>query len=196
MSDCSTPSKLDAIKEALRKRRRAADIPATSDLGVYALYLSDPLALDTIEVDTSGLLYIGMTEDSLEVRNHFGHKDSAFSSPRRSLGAILKKELKLIAVPRGLGRSEKDMTHFRFADGGEKELTKWMVKHLEYGFSLLEHGIADVERELIECLRPPLNLDIWDNPQRKAIKRLRKECADEARDATPPPEEPWISLPR
>jgi hypothetical protein len=191
MSDCAAPNNLHDVKEALKKRYRAADIPATSDIGVYALYLSDPLALGTIEVDPSGLLYIGMTEDSLEVRDHFGHKDSAFSSPRRSLGAILKKELELTAIPRGLGRSAKDMTCYRFAGGGEKELSKWMVKHLECGFAVLEDSsVGDVERELIECLRPPLNLDKWDNPQKKTIKRLRRACADEARNAAPPAEQP------
>jgi hypothetical protein len=182
---------LGTIKNSLRKNRcSAAGIRPTSGVGVYALYLSHPHALGGIEVETSEPIYIGMTEDSLEARNHFGHRDSSFSSPRRSLGAILKGELGLTAVPRGSGKSAKDMTSFRFAGDGEKRLTNWMVRHLEYSFVVLEHGILDVERALIECLRPPLNLDKWKNGQKAAIKRLRKVCADEARRAAPQQEQP------
>lgn len=83
---------LSTIKTQLLGRLyRADDIPATPDTGVYALYLSDLHALEGIEVDPFGLLYVGMTEDSLEIRNHFAHKNSSFSSPRRSLGAIVDR---------------------------------------------------------------------------------------------------------
>ena len=190
MRDCDDPH-LRIIKDALRKNRcRAAEIQPTANVGIYALYLSDPSALGNIEVDSSGLLYVGMTEDSQEARNHFGHKESSFSSPRRSLGAILKKELGLTAIPRGSGKSATDMTHYRFAGDGEQRLTGWMTGHLEYSFVALQDGIPDVERVLIECLWPSLNLDKWKNPQRAAIKRLRQACADEARRAAPPQEHP------
>jgi hypothetical protein len=191
MSDSDAPHDLRTIKKALLKKRDpAADNPATSGTGVYALYLSDPHALDGIEVDPSGLLYIGMTEDSLEVRNHFVHKDSSFSSPRRSLGAVLKQKLALIAIPRGSGKSPKDMVNYRFAGDGEERLTTWMVDHMEYSFVVLKNGIGNVELELIKCLRPPLNLNKWRNPQKTAIMRLRKACADEARRAARPQEQP------
>jgi len=191
MSDCDAPHDLRTIKDALRENRcHAADIQPTAGVGVYALYLSDPHALGGIEVDSSGPLYVGMTEDSQEERNHFGHRDSSFSSPRRSLGAILKKERGLTAIPRGSGKSATDMTHYRFAGDGEQRLTGWMTGHLEYSFVALQDGIPDVERVLIECLWPSLNLDKWKNPQRAAIKRLRQTCADEARRAAPPQEHP------
>ena len=184
MSDCDAPYDLRTIKDALLERHDiAADIPDSP--GVYALYLTDPLALDGIQVDPTGLLYIGMTEDSLDVRNHFGHKDSSFSSPRRSLGAILKKELGLKAIPRGSGKSPKDMTCYRFAGDGEQKLTHWMTGHLEYSFVALHDGIPDVEQTLIECLRPPLNLTEWENHQKGTIMQLREACADEARSAAP-----------
>ena len=191
MSDRNAPHDLRTIKDALRENRcRAADIQPTAGVGVYALYLSDPHALGDIEVNSSGPLYVGMTEDSQEERNHFGHRDSSFSSPRRSLGAILKKERGLTAIPRGSGKSAKDMTCFRFAGDGEQRLTDWMVEHLEYSFVVLKDCIGDAERALIECLRPPLNLDKWKNPQRAAIKQLRRTCADEARRAATPQEHP------
>jgi hypothetical protein len=65
-----------------------------------------------------------------------------------------------------------------------------MVEHLEYSFVVLKDCIGDAERALIECLRPPLNLDKWKNPQRAAIKQLRRTCADEARRAATPQEHP------
>lgn len=105
------PNDLRTTKDALWANRcRAADIQFTSGTGVYALYLPDPHALSAIEVDSSGPLNVGMTEDSQDERNHFGHRDSSFSSPRRSLGAILKKDRELTAIPRGSGKSAKDMT--------------------------------------------------------------------------------------
>jgi hypothetical protein len=82
------------------------------------------------------------------------------------------------------------MTHFRFARDGEERLTTWMIEHLEYSSVVLVDDIGDVERALINCLRPPLNLDKWKNPQRAAIMRLRKVCADEARCPVAPPEQP------
>ena len=109
MSDSNVPQDLRTIMTALRKKRYRATV-------VYALYLSDRSVLDGIEVDPSGLLYIGMTDDSLEVRSHYGHKDSSFSSPRRSLGAILKHKLALIAIPRGSGQSAKDMGYGNSGD--------------------------------------------------------------------------------
>jgi hypothetical protein len=87
----------------------------------------------------------------------------------------------LIAIPRGSGKSAKDMVNYRFAGEGEERLTTWMVDHLEYSSVVLDTGIGNVERELIKCLRPPLNLNKWRNPQQAAIMRMRKACADEAR---------------
>lgn len=81
------------------------------------------------------------------------------------------------------------MLNYRFAGGGEERLTTWMVNHLEYSFVILRDGIENVERELIKCLRPPLNLNKWENPQKTTIERLRKACADEARRAAGPQEQ-------
>jgi hypothetical protein len=185
MSDSIAPNDLQSIKDALRKKRyRASDIPATSGSGVYALYLSDPHALSDIP---SGLLYIGMTYSSLEVRNHFIHADSSFSSPRRTLGAILKSKLGLHAIPRGSGRSAKDFTNYKFAAPGEDRLTAWMGEHLTYGFAVLENRVKEVEQELIACLQPAINLTDWPNPKRKPLKELRKVCRDEALQAASPP---------
>jgi hypothetical protein len=175
-------SAVDYFYSAAKHRCRSALWPIFTP--ALILYLPVPHALPGIDVDDPPApLYVGMTEDSLKARNHFGHKDSSFSSPRRSLGAILKQKLGLKAVPRGSGKSKTDMTNYRFAGVGEKSLTDWMVEHLEYSFVVLEDGFGDVERALIECLHPPLNLNKWKNPQGAKIMQLREACADEARGA-------------
>ena len=60
--------------------------------GVYAFHLSNPDALKQIRVEPSRLLYIGMAGSSLKNRNHLEHKNSASSTLRRSLGALLRAE--------------------------------------------------------------------------------------------------------
>jgi GIY-YIG catalytic domain-containing protein len=76
-----------------RRRYRAGDIPAVDGAGVYALFLAAPGALAGVSIEPLGLIYVGMTESSLEMRNHFAHRDSGFSTLRRSLGSLLKAEL-------------------------------------------------------------------------------------------------------
>ena len=108
------------------KRYRAKDIPIILKPGLYALYLNNQNELNSIRIGPSGLLYIGMTESSLDSRNHFEHDDSGFSSLRRSLGALLKRKLRLQAIPRAQGPSKTNLTNYRFTDAGERKLTKWM----------------------------------------------------------------------
>jgi hypothetical protein len=150
--------------------------------GVYALFLNDPRAFSTLGVDKNGLLYIGMTADNTGARDHFdpptGH--SGFSSPRRSIGALLKHELQLRACP-----GADNFGDFRFADGGELALTEWMKSHLRMNLVPIPRDrakIEQVERRLIANLKPPLNLKGWSNPQARTLNVLRKICRDEARD--------------
>jgi hypothetical protein len=122
-----------------------------------------------------------MTESSLNARNHFFHKDSSFSTFRRSLGALLKHRLELHARYRGQGNSDKSATHYQFGADGEERLTKWMQENLEYNFELVSENIRSREAELIMRLHPPLNLTKWPNKQvRKSLMELRKVCRDEA----------------
>jgi hypothetical protein len=162
------------------QRLRYSEIQPIPGAGVYAFSIDDPTALPPLYVGPTGLLYVGMTESSLEIRNHFFHKDSSFSSFRRSLGALLKQDLKLQAIRRGWGKSPKDMTHYRFAHPGEDELTTWMKNHLEYSYEVVSSYPPARERELISDLGPPLNLTLWPNPQKTLLMKLRKACRDEA----------------
>ena len=177
---------LFAVQAALQQPRyRASEIPATSSTGLYALYLIHPEALTGVKVDPLDPLYLGMTESSLEVRNHFQHVDSSFSSPRRSLGAILREKLELRAIPRGTGKTPKDMTNYRFLPPGEERLTEWMAEHLVYCFAVVKDDVPDAEKILIARLKPPLNLNGWRNPLRKQLMALRSQCRDQARKYSP-----------
>jgi hypothetical protein len=174
-----------AIKAQLLERRyNAGEIPAVDGAGVYAFFLLTPGTLAGVSIVSSGLIYLGMTDSSLDARNHFLHPHSGFSTLRRSLGALLKKELNLHARPRASGPSPTNVRNYRFGfddDGEEQRLTKWMKEHLAYGFVVVSHDTEKVERALIAELCPPLNLTGWRNPQGQSLRALRNICAEEAR---------------
>jgi hypothetical protein len=165
----------------LASRCRPAAIPAIDRPGLYALFLNDPAALKDLAVSPSGLLYVGASGSSLEARNHFTHADSGFSSPRRSLGALLKGKLGLRAIARGSGASPSNARNYRFTPDGEQCLTAWMMEHLDYAFTVVEREAEAVERCLIAGVEPPLNLTGWPNPQRRQLRHLRALCHAEAR---------------
>ena len=157
-----------------------ADLSPTRGAGVYALALRDLNGLPPVTPGRRGLLYIGMTEDSLEVRNHFDHLHSGFSTLRRSLGALLKDRLRLRAIPRAPGQSRTNVVSFRFEDAGERRLTDWMRAHLLVAQVPVEVGVRGAEAAVIAELEPPLNLTGWANPQRGLVKAARAACVREA----------------
>ena len=158
------------------KQYRHNKIPIVERPGVYAYHLIPPARLKQIEVEHSRPLYIGRTANLAE-RNHFEHKTSGFSTLRRSLGALLKDELKLQAIPRDSGKK----VYYKFTPRGEKRLTEWMKKNLRYSFEVVDGDVRARESELIEARKPPLNLLGWPNPQSKKIKDLREGCKLEAK---------------
>lgn len=160
-----------------------ADAPLISEPGLYAILLASLEALPTVVTGREGLLYLGMTDATLEARSHFAHRHSGFSTLRRSLGALLKDELNLRAVPRSAGSSASNFRNFRFTDDGEVALSDWMNRHLLLAQVPVLVGLAALEKDLIALLEPPLNLTGWPNPQRANLKALRSACADEARRA-------------
>ena len=177
------PPDLQAIKrELLVRRYLAGKIPRIDGRGIYAFFLTNPAALNGVAIDPSGLLYLGMTESSLDIRNHFTHMHSGFSTLRRSLGALLKQELHLHATPRAIGASPTNVRNYRFLDADEERLTTWMTNHLAYGFAIVENEVKLIERLLIRDMQPPLNLKGWSNPQRRHLRVLRDVCRDEARN--------------
>jgi hypothetical protein len=126
----------------LGPRYSAWSIPRSERSGVYAFFLTSSTTFCGIRLHASGLLYVGMTESSLDVRNHFTHERSGFSSLRRTLGAVLKQQLGLQAIPRGPGCSKTNIDNYRFSDSGERKLSKWMneVRCISKGCNPLRIG--------------------------------------------------------
>ncbi|GGH07550.1 MarR family transcriptional regulator [Silvibacterium dinghuense] len=160
--------------------------------GIYAVFLvtRDVLTVQagqgSISIPTEqGLLYIGMTADAAGRRNHFTAEHSGTSSPRRTLGALLQEELSLHAIPRGPQTDRHACTNYRFPDHEEIKLTQWMYKNLfvsHYPIDGSRQEIEHIEKQLLECKKPPLNLTgpARDKTLRLKIKQLRKACRDEA----------------
>lgn len=174
--------RLQAVQaELLERRFRPNEIPVHNGPGVYAFFVDEPAALPVICIPASGLLYLGMTASSLEVRNHFKHQHSGFSTLRRSLGAMLKLELQLQTLPRAPGALNTNVTSYRFQEEGEQRLMQWMAQRLTYGCVPLDQDVRAVEGLLILRLEPPLNLNGWSNPDRHVLMALRAACRDEAK---------------
>ena len=159
--------------EMLANRCHPEAAPAISLPGLYALFLNSGGFLGVILPAADGLLYVGMTDSSLEARNHFKHKSSGFSTLRRSLGAILRADLGLVPIPRSPGSTR---AHFKFDEDGEQRLSEWMAAHLDYAFVTVEGDRRTLEKQLILDRQPPLNLTDWRNPQSRNIKSLRALC--------------------
>ncbi len=161
-------------------RDSVENIPNIPAPGVYAIFAKDRTCLPNICLPSNGLAYIGKSND-LEQRNHFKAKHSGFHTLRRSIGAILKVELALTAMPRSSGQSDTNYKNYRFSDEGELRLTNWMLSNLEYSIHPFDGDVGQLEEELILELEPALNLTIWSNPQKKTIQALRNACKAEAK---------------
>ena len=182
----SVDQDLATIEEALVNSRApigSLSPPQTS--GVYAFFLTDITALVPFVPGREGLLYVGTSGDlaTREFDNHFNSTGTGFSTLRRSLGAILKEQLRLTAIRRGPGPSSSNVTNYRFAFDGEERLTRWMQNALVVGICPIAEA-EPTERQLIQRLQPPLNLQGWRNPNAAAIRELRRTCAKEAREGS------------
>ena len=164
----------------LEHRCSVAKMTSLSGAGVYAYFIADPPMLPDILVPENEIIYVGMTEDGLDARNHVNHDHSGFSSFRRSLGAIIKENLDLKALPRSSGASRSNLRCYRFTEQGEAALTEWMKENLLCAQVEVAEDVSECERGLIATLQPPLNLKGWPNPQASAIKALRAACVREA----------------
>lgn len=182
---------MDIVKALLDSRNAISETPTTSnETGIYAIYAKHRDCLPGIDVPETGVIYVGMTEDSLASRNHFLAKKSGFHSPRRSLGAILKQELELEAVPRSPGLSPKNYDCYSFSGDGEQRLSAWMGQNLDYAVVELNSCLRTIEKTVISEMQPPLNLTGWLNLQKRHIMDLRSACKAEAKAARSRPNRP------
>jgi len=178
-SEAATPAA--ALAETLVARRRSpSTVPLPEVPGVYVLFLRSGATLPIEMEHSARVLYVGMTESSLELRDHFTAPSSGFSTIRRSLGALLKDDLTLSATRRGPGPSRSNITNYCFDTSGEQRLSDWMRRSLDVAVYPISDDVRSLEASLINHLRPPLNLTGWKNPQRRIVMALRKACANEA----------------
>lgn len=167
---------MDTADDLLARVAPMALMPELRGRGVYLFCLRERHALPGIEVGAEGVVYVGMTEKSLLIRNHFLHAHSGGSTLRRSLGALLREELKLEPIRRD--SKPENASKFRFTDDGEIRLTEWMKTSLLAAQTEIFGNVRSRETALIREWEPPLNLTKWTNPQKTAVSAKRKACAD------------------
>lgn len=166
------------------KQIKEADLP--NEAGCYIL-LVDLKGIQHLQFPSkSGLsvLYVGKAENSIQgrvLKTHLVSNRSGSSTLRRSLGAMLHKQLNLTPLPRSSKNDDKKrFTNYKFDSEGEITLTKWIKTHV-YVIAVPSKTPKASEDQLIAELSPPLNLTKWPNPYGKMIKDQRKMCAESAK---------------
>lgn len=171
------------IVATLRQSKASLDrLVVPSSAGVYVFFLVPGSRLGPFKPLPDQPIYVGATShlNEREHEHHFSGRHTGFSSPRRSIGSILREELRLNAIPRAPGPAESNVRNFRYQPHDEQRLSSWMRENL----LVAVHPCPDpfsLEDDLIAALCPILNLTKCANPYSAEIKRLRKICADEAR---------------
>ena len=164
--------------------------------GVYCWKLSEKSKFNGFENDENNrIIYTGKANKYIADRFYANHLSyyANFSTLRRSIGAVLKEELSLKALPRLRNDgSVNSYTNFCFAENGEFKIDQWIVNNLEYGFIELDnsldidhkHFMNFEEKRAKKATKPCLNCSGGDdefNIYYLKIRELRKVCADEAR---------------
>ena len=154
--------------------------------GIYAIYLKEGSSLEGINIEHDKPIYIGSTSNLAEraLEHHLNSDSTGFSTVRRTIGAMMKSEFQLRAIPRRSGPANSNFVNYKFFPAGENLLTRWMQENIEIGFCPIFEldDCKIIEKELIKTFHPALNLTGWKNTYRPRIELLRKACADEARN--------------
>ncbi len=154
--------------------------------GLYAIFASQPTRgeLGLPERPLRQPIYVGKAEDSLLKRDgqkHFKEGETSQSTLRRSIAALLRDPLQLLAQPRNPDNPGY-FDRFGLDLASERVLQRWIGEHLEISTWVKPAGVRllDVERGLLRLWTPPLNLT--DNPGRwPELKKIRRVMADDAR---------------
>ena len=159
--------------------------------GIYAYFLNSRKDLGMFG-KRGEVIYVGLAEKSLYGRDiliHLTSGKTGWSSLRRSLGAILKEELGLIAVKRDLNGSKLRADKYKFTEEGEDNLTQWMYTNLKFGYwvsdSILPKiELRSLEEKVILAMKPRLDLDIRTRSKNLLIfqlNALRGICREEVK---------------
>ena len=171
--------------------------PSTGASG-YAVYVRSGSDLTAHGILLSGLIYIGEAKRT-ERRGPLQDQYSGSCSLRRTIGALLKEELDLRAVPSGSGRTKRDFMNYCFTFDDEMKLTDWIEQNLEIRPLPLGDNRGGTrsnragKRDAIRTMQPVLCLTGWRNPYASRLRALRRTCADEAHAANGEPPRPLAS---
>lgn len=130
-------------------------------------------------------LYLGKSESSLarrDLRTHFADGRTGSSTVRRSFAALLRDSEGFRGLPRNPERPERP-ANFGLAEADDARLTAWMRSKLELACwpKPADATLAEVERECLAVLRPPLNLTSVQTPWTAQVMSARRLMADDAR---------------
>lgn len=154
--------------------------------GIYCFFIASESELKEFGTGRQ-VMYVGIAKNTLKARDlgqHFRTGQTGRSTLRRSIGAILKEELSLKAIPRGGKNDSLRIDNYKFEETGDKKLTKWMIENLEIGYWEDKDGIEynelrALEKEYILKTKPTLDLDNRTrkyNPLADRLTCLRNTC--------------------
>jgi hypothetical protein len=154
--------------------------------GLYALYGGgeawQQLGLGQAPDDRP--LYVGKAEDSMvarDLRTHFVTGKTGWSSPRRSLAALLVDQLRLEPIARRPENPEPGKwTHYALKSDGDARLTEWMLDHLHLAAWPAERSegmLGAIERAVMQQCAPPLNLTGVSQPWTASVRAARAAMA-------------------
>jgi hypothetical protein len=197
--DTVVEAALQALSGERHPRAKAVDL-VPRRAGLYAFH-GDQQAWSGLDLEPSfhdQPLYVGKAERSLngrDVRTHFATGKTGSSTVRRSLAALLVRELGLVAVPRNLSKPDGS-ANFALDAASDARLSSWMDQHLRLATWVKpeETVLGDVETALVLRLRPPLNLDKVGEP-RDRLRQARRRLADAARAWQPSDSSRKVELP-
>jgi len=121
--------------------------------GLYSWRLSEETNFNGFEnSENDRVVYVGKAEKYIADRFYDNHLNLVrnFSTFRRSIGAVLKEELSLGALPKidskgNIMYNAKNVySNYRFNEDGELKINKWIIDNLEYGFIELDSGVDDI----------------------------------------------------
>lgn len=150
--------------------------------GILAVSLVSGAELMVQNQKLQGIIFVGQTK-SIYTRaknQHFRSGRTDSSTLRRTIGAILKDQLDLTAIPRPGSLLRKDYSHYRFTEEGEKRLTRWMVDNLTVSWVRVGDHLLDTRKAVIKEVKPPLCLQHYLNPLKPEIQNLIDKCVTEA----------------
>lgn len=171
----------EIFRTMLRTRTPVDQLRQVGGPGVYAIFLEKDASVPGVTPGAEGLVYFAGAESLPEqiADLDFRTGKTGFSTLRQRLGALLKAELGLKAVPRGNAIKDRDPQFFKFQPGDEGRLTQWMMKSLRVGVAA-GSDLPDEEKAFGAQFKPSLNTDTWKNPIGAKIEKLVEACRAEA----------------